>query len=169
MVRVKVKENVYVTVWKKYVTNLGIKPEDLVRVGCLHSIDTMHDPRYRAVEAIWKLQRADETRRPSLDPRTTKTTTGRGFLIDCFFITCLKKVADYFFGTRPSDDWGDNSARQCSQVPDYFRKNAADRPNKDRVLSGSKQSWVKWSVKLCNSVPWHIHPNDSSNKISKPN
>ena len=45
-----------------------------------------------------------ETRGPSGDPRTTKTTTGRRFLIGYCFSTCLKTVADHFFGTRPSED-----------------------------------------------------------------
>ena len=29
-------------------------------------------------------------------------------------------------------------ARQCSQVPDYFRKNAADRPKKGSGTIGTK-------------------------------
>ena len=42
------------------------------------------------------------------------------------------------------------SARQCSQVPDDFRKPAADRPKKDQVLSRPKQTLVKWPLKWCN-------------------
>ena len=89
---------------------------------------------------------------PSVVPRTTKTTTGRWFLIGYCFSTCLKQqpiiiqVPDPRRTEAIAPDLPPKlqcSARQCSQVPDQFRKNAADRPIKDRVLSGPKQSLVK--------------------------
>ena len=98
-------------------------------------------------------------RGPSGDPRTTKTTTGRQFFIGYCFSTCLKIVARHFSGIRPSEDWGDRARSspecigQCSQVPDYFRKNAADRPKRIGYYRDQRNPW--WNVDIYATI-WAV-------------
>ena len=73
--------------------------EDLVMVGCLHSVHTVRTTLGRERERLYESSRG-RTRQGA--PRTT----------------CLKTVADDFFGTRPSEDWGD---RAISPLPRRYR------------------------------------------------
>ena len=117
--------------------------EDMVRAGCLHSIDTTHDAQQRAAEAIQKLQRAGKTRGPSDDQGKTVFDRLMFFNIQqsLFRYPTLGRTEATVPDLHPKVQ---GSARQCLQVPNYFRKNAADQPKKDLVLSGPKQSLVKW-------------------------
>ena len=113
--------------------------EDLVRVGCLHPVDTTHDPRQRATEAIRKLQRAGETRGPSGNPRTINETTGRRFLIGYCFSTCFKTVANRFFGRSSQEGIGLAGSRLISQKCGRSTK-------KGSGTVGTKQSLLKWPL-----------------------
>ena len=103
--------------------------KDMVRAGCLHSIDTTHDAQQRAAEAIQKLQRAGKTRGPSDDQGKTVFDRLMFFNIQqsLFRYPTLGRTEATVPDLHPKVQ---GSARQCLQVPYYFRKNAADRPKK---------------------------------------
>ena len=99
-------------------------------------------------------QRADETWGPSDDYGTTDFDR---LLFLNIFKNRSRSLVRYptLRGLRrsgqnfPPKEWG--SAWQCSQIPDYVR------PKKDRVLSGPKQSLVKWPLNLIIRCTIHIY------------
>ena len=101
----------------------------------------------RAAEEIRKLQGEGETRGPSGDAHDDHGTTGFDRIV---LFNMFKNSSRSLFRYPTLGGLRRNgSARQCSQVPDDFRKPAADRPKKYQVLSRPKQSLVKWPLKWC--------------------
>ena len=105
----------------------SLSSKDLVRVGCLRSVDTTHDTRKRATEAIRKLQGGRDKgtfRGPSDDQDDHGTTV----LDRLLFFNMFK-----------------NSSLSLFRYPTL---GGMRRSKKDRVLSGPRQSLVILPLKI---------------------
>ena len=101
----------------------SLSSKDLVRVGCLRSVDTTHDTRKRATEAIRKLQGGRD-----------KGTLGRP-----------RRPRDDGFRPATVFQHVKNSSLSLFRYPTL---GGMRRSKKDRVLSGPKQSLVIWPLKI---------------------